>query len=456
MMPRKILFPLVSLAVLILTGTGGIAFAMKKQTERKIMAYKQALTLETWAVGRHLIDIPAEAKVDFAQSYRGAGADVEVSPSSLFQARTLVRERVEELQGTMHLEGGTLLERYVESQSLPNTWILYRWEDRTFKGSSLQVDIDAYHWKEKPGAQNPFARNAYLFKFDRIGHAIETEMIRDQADIEDLLRRVRIRDNHEIPTEPGFCMAYSFIPGEAPKGIHSEGSTISFSVPGHPDNFVRFNTQMVNDATAAGEKLLDRIKRVNSDPVFSGLTVKKLRAGERTVGDYKGQECLEMTKEKGLWNMQFQWEYNGFGDRWDYPAMSLELTNSRKEGGTAPLSMKEEEAMALWDAMVDSIRLRPTTGTMAQTGAPGVPSAPTPRTPLGTRLKSRERCPQAGIWECAHSGNLSGARRSFQEREEFPEAVLSANTGWFGKLLGRPGEVVVDTTWTLVSYPDAG
>lgn len=68
-----------------------------------------------------------------------------------------------------------------------------------------------------------------------------------------------------------------------------------------------------------------------------------------------------MIKEKGVWNMQFLWEFNGVGESWEKPAMSLELINSREKGSRAPLSMTKEEALALWDAMVNSIRLRPTT-----------------------------------------------------------------------------------------------
>ncbi|GEM_PF-1383620 len=469
MMPRKTLVSLASLLLLVLAGTAGIAFARKKRTENKIMEYKQALVLEPWAVGRFVIDVPKGADVSYSQGYRGAGAEIEVFPCARFQAEKLVKDRVEELQGTRHLEGGTLLERYMESKALPNTWILHRWEDRTFKSDDRQTFIDAYHWKKDSGPKNPFAEGAFLFKFGRGSHANEFEMKKDQSELEDLFRRVRVRDNRDIPSDPGFCMDNSMIPGLPPDGLHSEGAAISFAVPGHPDIFVRFDTSVVSKRTAAGEKLLARVKRVNSEPMFSKLTSKELRARERAVGDYKGQEYLEMFQEDGLWDMQFQWEFSGFGDCWDYPAMTLELTNSRAEDSRAPLSMTEEEALALWDAMVDSIRIRPTAKTPpirkdgASEPAPQVPfgitlpapDAPAkPRSALGTRLGTGEVCPQTGIWECAHHENLGGAKRAFLEGQTFREAVLDTKRSWFGRLLGRPAETVVATAWTLVSCPD--
>ena len=467
MMPRKTLVSLASLLLLVLAGTAGIAFARKKRTENKIMEYKQALVLEPWAVGRFVIDVPKGADVSYSQGYRGAGAEIEVFPCARFQAEKLVKDRVEELQGTRHLEGGTLLERYVESQTLPNTWILYRWRDRSHKGV---IYVDAYHWQATPsGPRRSFQESAYLFKFDRGIEPVDSEIQEAQAGLEDLFRRVRVRDNRDIPSDPGFCMDNSMIPGLPPDGLHSEGAAISFAVPGHPDIFVRFDTSVVSKRTAAGEKLLARVKRVNSEPMFSKLTSKELRARERAVGDYKGQEYLEMFQEDGLWDMQFQWEFSGFGDCWDYPAMTLELTNSRAEDSRAPLSMTEEEALALWDAMVDSIRIRPTPRTPpirkdgASEPAPPIPfgitlpapDAPAkPRSALGTRLGTGEVCPQTGIWECAHNENLGGSKRAFREGQIFQEAVLDTPRSWFGRLLGRPAEIVVATAWTLVSDPD--
>lgn len=402
------------------------------------MDYMQTMKMETRAVGCYLIDIPQGAEVSFAQGYRGAGADIEVFPCPLSQAEQLVRDRVEELRGTKHLEGGTLLERYVESKTLPHTWLLYRWEDRTFKSEDRQAFIDAYHWRQNTRSKDAQGKDAYLFVFGRGTRVNDDRMAEDQAKLEDLFRRVRLRDNREIPTEPGFCMEHSFMPDEAPAGHAS----ISFTVPGHPDIFVRYENQLVSKATVAGEKLLDRMKRVDSDPMFLALTIDTLRAKERAVRGLQGQEYLKMIKGDGLWDMQFLWEYRGVGESWEKPAMSLELTNSRAKGSREPLSMTKEEAMALWDVLVDSIRPRPTT------------PPPQPRPPLGTRLQSGERCPQAGTWECAHGGALGGKTRTFRQGEEFPEAVLETRLGFFGRLLRRPAEVVVPTTWIWVGYPD--
>ncbi len=162
-----------------------------------------------------------------------------------------------------------------------------------------------------------------------------------------------------------------------------------------------------------------------------------------------------MTKENGLWNLQFQWEFNGFGDRWDYPAMSLEILNSRAKDSRAPLSMTEEEVVVLWDAMLDSIRIRHTTKDSTQN--PAASAAPAkPRLALGTRVKSGVRCPQAGVWECGHKDNLCGTRHTYREDQFLTEALLDAKRGFIGWCMRRPAETVADTTWTLVGYLDEG
>ena len=72
-------------------GMMGVHNVYEHHLEKRDMEYVESMKLEPWAVGRYLIDIPRGAEVHYAQSYRGAGADVEVFPCSLSQAKDRCR-----------------------------------------------------------------------------------------------------------------------------------------------------------------------------------------------------------------------------------------------------------------------------------------------------------------------------------------------------------------------------
>ena len=71
---------------------------------------------------------------------------------------------------------------------------------------------------------------------------------------------------------------------------------------------------------------------------------------------------------------------------------------------------------------------------------------------LGTQLASGTRCPQSGVWACAHANTEGSNRRSFQAGETLPEALVPTDRNLWQKLKGEPTLHVADTTWTLVEY----
>jgi TPR repeat protein len=74
---------------------------------------------------------------------------------------------------------------------------------------------------------------------------------------------------------------------------------------------------------------------------------------------------------------------------------------------------------------------------------------------LGIRLPSGTRCPQSGVWRCAHADAAGGSQRTFQAGQTLPEAVVPVPRNVWQKLKGEPAQQLVDTTWTLVGIPEA-
>jgi hypothetical protein len=196
--------------------------------------------------------------------------------------------------------------------------------------------------------------------------------------------------------------------------------------------------------------------------------IRGIRSRKRTIGEYAGEEIVAKAKEKnGRSGYNAMWEFEG-GDEKDLtkPYIMVQMFSGSGEKEPVESSLSEQEFLAMWDAVLESFRWRgpkPGTGKPSQdspagAGSPvsGIPPSapPKPHAALGTRIRSGGRCPQAGIWACAHGGNLGGAKHTFGEGEELPAAVLDTHRGWFGKLMGRPAETVVDTVWTLEGYLD--
>ena len=229
---------------------------------------------------------------------------------------------------------------------------------------------------------------------------------------------------------------------------HSELVMVDIAWKERPD--VRFSFCAFGNGEMLDPPLLERLKDAGSDP-----GEKKLRSGSRTVGSFQGEEHLTRVREKNHTEGHFfVWESQGLPFDPYNPQLRLDMTTGDGPHGAENASLSDQDALRLWDAIVSSIRIRPTVKT---TTGPGVAAAavPTrPRAALGTRLKSGERCTQTGTWACAHGGNLGGVKHTFVEGEELPAAVLDTHRGWFGKLVGRPEETVMDTVRTLEGYLD--
>ncbi|KAF1712526.1 hypothetical protein CSC70_03160 [Pseudoxanthomonas kalamensis DSM 18571] len=89
-----------------------------------------------------------------------------------------------------------------------------------------------------------------------------------------------------------------------------------------------------------------------------------LRKGKRNIGPIRAEEYLIAASANGERSYGFKWESQGKDDSLASPTLSLELNVlERGEGDDGnpppPAFESDEEALELWDAILDSIRLRP-------------------------------------------------------------------------------------------------
>jgi len=309
----------------------------------------------THCYGRFLIDFPPQAKIN--AGYYLWDDDIEAlddSPEALVtridqREKELKSERHKKIQGSMFLrrldlkDGSTgllswksnasvemyLLDTYAISKP---TWRAYRW-----KGGVTQ---------------------------DREAAGIESAT--------SLAHNLRSREINEIPTEPGFCIDRAYIAGDS---FQIEDFDIGVTFPEHPRTFLAFRSS----TGAEEDRLLDRVSGFLMGAAKMVAGIETLRKRERG-GAIPADEYLLAGSAKGQRTYTFLWEAQGKDESVNEPHLKVELSVEEADvdddaAPPAPAFKSDKAALELWDAIIDSIRLRPVSATGHDNNA-GTPSPP--------------------------------------------------------------------------------
>ncbi|MBI5751487.1 MAG: hypothetical protein HZA59_04995 [Hydrogenophilales bacterium] len=387
----------------------------------------------TWCIGRFLIDLPPTAKYAGGRS-KYDFYDIE-TPNEAFAAFIQRIDVVEQkLRAQHHQTEPSMIKELIKFNDNGSRGFIYF----TFPHRSDRLKSEAYLWK----------RTGFTFggtvSIDRVSVA--------SSRIKALAQTLTPRNSNEIPAGPGFCINQGFIPDDGEK---HESADAGFKLSDKPDVFINLSTI----TKTPGPTLLER--QGGALGMLGALVSKarKLREGERIVSGLAGQESLiRAPNEGGHMAHLFAWETQG-KDQSSYPFIELELQTGRadKNGNEQPASLTDKQALALWDQILASLRLRPTTpGKTSNAGdSPNDGNSPaTPkRLPLKSKITSASNCPQTGIWECAaDSPGITAHRRFIEAGRPMPYGLTQRPAKGLGGFLGKQEDEAVDITWTLVAY----
>jgi hypothetical protein len=162
---------------------------------------------------------------------------------------------------------------------------------------------------------------------------------------------------------------------------------------------------------------------------------------------WKGEEVALRTPhyKDDLEAHDFQFHSMGAVNDSLQPELDIQLDSGVKDDRKAKVqpSITDEEALALWDKLITTIRVRqPSDATQA----------PRARAPIASTVPTGGICPETGWWECGKNIE-GGTRRLFNAGERMPHAVLLREPGLWKTLTGS-GKGQVETLWTLVDYLD--
>ncbi|WP_249777033.1 T6SS immunity protein Tli4 family protein [Herbaspirillum sp. C9C3] len=344
---KRTLRPILFLALLALLWLADISLQTGSSIMKSAYASEPVRDVSTFCTGRFLLDLPAGSVVS-GGNYRYDYARLD-KPKAMsleeFEAEMVAKEKA--LRSTKHKVEPSLLRVLVKPD--PYSRIFVYWEE-SFITSIAQVD--GYRWID--GTRYLFKSEAGMSK-PRTGTKSyqEDAVERMQA----ILAGLRTRSTYEIPTEPGYCFDGGFI---ANPEWEMEEAAIDIDIAGHPDAYVSVWFYPLA-RSAHSEPLLDRVGGVLQMLGRMATSVHVLRRGDRKVGPYQGQEFLVTAPNSGgVRGHSFLWETEGEGTL-DAPALKIELTTGHrdKNGNAQQTRLTDEQAMKLWDQVLDSFRLRP-------------------------------------------------------------------------------------------------
>lgn len=256
---------------------------------------------------------------------------------------------------------------------------------------------------------------------------------------------LRLRADDESPTETGVCIEGGFVAWQP----EFERASIGIRLKEFPD--VHFSVAVVKNQdylieSSGLEQRLDDAAKEGGD-WYSRVVF--FRRGPRQLGNWKGFEVLARKPAQEHTTESHEFAFVSLGAVRDslLPELDIKLDTGVKDDQTASVtpSITDEEAVALWDKLVASIRVRPT-------GEAATKSS-TPKTPLGANADSGTPCPESGWWECRDNGLvIGGRRRHVVAGEPMPNAVLLDKPGIWQRLRGGHPTREIASVWELIEH----
>jgi len=306
---------------------------------------KLTASMHSFCVGRFILDVPAQAKLPHLfQRIHGMGG-VEISGGIARTAYDLrAKEKEAELRAKPHQKEGSVLHEVWRPEGVDGTLFVHRDSDYAIG----HFAILAYFW-----------RDGRMFTFH---YGASNDGIQESKD--ELMRAfssIESRANDEIPKAAGSCIESAFLPGS---GFRSESVSADFDFPDYPNLKVFLLTNVTDSPDDEG--LLARTARHTPafEKSYPTAKVETLRRAKRTVNGAAGEELFEVLKEDkndpytkpNGDRYRAHWEFVGVANSMEKPELEIRLNYDDKPGSKR---LTAEELLALWDAVVNSLRPRP-------------------------------------------------------------------------------------------------
>jgi hypothetical protein len=306
----------------------------------------------TICIGRFLIDVPADAEIVYGPAE--VLYPVKVFRDKAHDMDSLIAERLVEIEKDKPRAYGMLRNKdsmlgHVISGILPDQKMVFGMSP----GSFAFYNIESYV-KSKS--------DVIMQDAEAISAEHSAKIIQELNALAPLLRS---RGDSQIPTESGVCIQDGFIK-DSGKTLY-EMVSLGVRLASLPD--VHLSLSLTNkDILVSSDALEPRVKQAEQIARSQGHgawyeRIKNLRRGRREIGRWAGYEVLARKPAQGAARESHEFAFLSQGEPNNpyVPVLDIELHSGilgNQTGGVKP-SVTDEEAVAIWDRLTSSIRVRP-------------------------------------------------------------------------------------------------
>jgi hypothetical protein len=264
--------------------------------------------------------------------------------------------------------------------------------------------------------------------------------------------KLQARPEGKIPAEPGSCIEGGFVPLTQ----EYERVTVGIRMKEFPDVHLSIDVHKNLERLRLGNspKLLREQAKESAEANGLGAVFARtriLRQQERQLGAWKGEESAFRTPAFKDDKSVHEFRFHSLGAVHDplLPELDIRFDSGVNGNSKASInsSITDEEALALWDKLITTIRVRqPSDATPVSTT--------TPKVPLASSARTGDVCPQTGWWEgIGYKATDGGSRRLLKVGEPMPPGVVIGKFGLWQRLVGDRTRQAA-TVWKLVAYED--
>ncbi|MBJ8554835.1 T6SS immunity protein Tli4 family protein, partial [Acinetobacter bereziniae] len=172
--------------------------------------------------------------------------------------------------------------------------------------------------------------------------------------LQNLVRNLRYRPEHEVPKEIGQCIYQGFIKDETQRYRYSI-QTLAFDFKNYPTVVLRF------EAETNGEYILPMIPRIEKKLKEVGQSQRQIdkgniRKGEKQTSHLTGQEWISVEKMNGKDGISALWEHTGTANNNQDPLISFEVDTGYDSPLTQSSSLQQIDALKLYESILKTIR----------------------------------------------------------------------------------------------------
>lgn len=316
-------------------------------------------------IGRYLVDLPRQFIVNPVARAQIEDVVVIIEPMERAKFDQRLRERAQILR--KENVSGEATASLAETRLLPDGQgaVFNRSKSREVAGDRT---FELHGWK------NGYAIHMELNAFDRgldkqtpDWDTRQTNIAEKLAHLLNVFQRTSGRADHEIPTGPGVCIRYGFIQGAA---TDQEWIDLNYYLSTAED--VSFTFHYLSDIGPQSTTLLQREGAIQEG--LSRINGRSLRKGQHEFNGLMVQEWLmdHGSSEGGAKMFHHTAELNSRAGNASEPLLVMDLDTGTRPprpersleevAKTEPIekaTLGEAESIALWDAVLPTLRRRP-------------------------------------------------------------------------------------------------